>query len=149
VQSSNTKQGGPQAGAATVTTVPPPGTGQQEHIQSLQKELKTLADQGIVVTADTVMVNGQQVSPAPAPKAGEPGQQAAVPPSNQPGAGLWESAMQGGIRPAQNAIPMIPGGPQNVVYAPVGSCCSDDLGNWWVKSSDATVNTGWKKPTLA
>jgi hypothetical protein len=44
---------------------------------------------------------------------------------------------------------MIPGGPQGVVYAPIGSVVTDDAGNIWVKSSDNTVATGWKKPALS
>ena len=49
----------------------------------------------------------------------------------------------------QPGIPRIDGGPQGVCYAGVGAICTDDLGNLWVKSTDNTVNTGWKKPTLA
>lgn len=75
---------------------------------------------------------------------------AAIPPANTPGAGLWEAAMQGqSAYRFQPGIPRIDGGPQNVIYAPIGAVCTDDSGNIWVKSTDHTVNTGWKKPTLA
>lgn len=74
---------------------------------------------------------------------------AAVPPNNTPGAALWDAAIQGENGRAQPSIPMIAGGPQGVIYAPIGSVCTDDSGNIWVKSTDASVNTGWKKPVLA
>jgi len=144
VQASNAKQAGP--------FIPVPGPSQKERLEALQRELQALKDRGIEVTSDKITVNGEQVSPPPEPKEGKEGAepQAAVPSSTNVGAQLWDASYQGqSPRPAQPSIPYIEGGPQGVVYAPVGWVCSDQAGNFWVKSTDASVNTGWKKPTLA
>lgn len=65
------------------------------------------------------------------------------------GAKSWEDAMQSGIpRPAQPAIPNIIGSPEGVLYGDVGAMVTDDEGGLWVKSTDASVATGWKTATL-
>ena len=72
---------------------------------------------------------------------------AALPPNS--GAKSWEDAMQSGIpHPAQPAIPNIVGSPEGVVYGYVGAVVTDDAGNLYVKSTDATVATGWRTATL-
>lgn len=68
----------------------------------------------------------------------------AVPPHpGSTGGLLWDQAVQGGDHPAQIAVPMIPGGPEGVVCAPIGYLCSDELGNAYVKKTDVTLATGW------
>lgn len=60
------------------------------------------------------------------------------------GARLWDMATQGSdytAPPGQH--PMIPGGPEGVVYARPGTVCSDELGNLWRKETDVSLNTGW------
>lgn len=63
-----------------------------------------------------------------------------------PGARLWEQQMQDGK--AQPAIPNIAGGPNNVVFAPVGAVCTDDTGKLWVKQTDSSLCSGWEYATL-
>lgn len=70
-------------------------------------------------------------------------------PTNTPGNKggiLWDQAMQSGA--PQSAIPLIPGGPNGVVFAPVGSVCVDDVGKLWVKTTAGTSALGWEYATL-
>lgn len=59
------------------------------------------------------------------------------------GAQKWGDALNGQPQPAQPSIPMIHGGPNGVVYAPVGSFCLDERGRAWAKTTSADFNTGW------
>ena len=67
---------------------------------------------------------------------------AATPPNA--GAKAWEDAMQSNQPyPAQPAIPVLNATPEGVIYANPGAVCTDIAGNLYVKSTDASVNTGW------
>lgn len=60
------------------------------------------------------------------------------------GALLWDQAVQGSDhnRSAYQP-PMIPGGPEGVVYGPAGYMCCDEDGVLWRKRTDISLNTGW------
>ena len=60
------------------------------------------------------------------------------------GAKQWDDAVQSQTpQTSQNRIPMIVGGPQGRVYAPVGYLAADDQGRLWSKTTDSTLATGW------
>lgn len=66
-----------------------------------------------------------------------------VAPSNlpgNPGAALWDTASKE-TPPGQP--PMIPGGPEGVIFAAAGRLCVDEEGNLYVKQTDVTLATGW------
>lgn len=73
---------------------------------------------------------------------------ALVPPANTPGANLWDQATQGSDHTHQpGQPPLIPGGPEAVVYASAGVTCVDELGVLYVKASDVSLATGWTTVT--
>lgn len=75
---------------------------------------------------------------------------ALVPPTNTPGAALWDQAVQGSDHTAPSGQPpMIPGGPEGVIYADAGTVCSDETGLLYVKASDRTLATGWTTVTAS
>jgi hypothetical protein len=60
------------------------------------------------------------------------------------GARLWDESTQGSDHtrmPGQP--PLILGGPEGVVYAPIGTLCVDEEANVWKKGTEAALNTGW------
>lgn len=60
------------------------------------------------------------------------------------GAKLWDESTQGSDHtrmPGQP--PLVAGGPEGVVFAPVGTLCVDETGVLWKKGTDATLATGW------
>lgn len=72
-----------------------------------------------------------------------------VPPNNQPAGTLWDQAAQGSDHPpVPNQLIIIPGGPNNVIYAPPGTIVKDDAGGVWVKGSAYDVNSGWTQLTV-
>jgi hypothetical protein len=73
---------------------------------------------------------------------------ALVPPLNSPGANLWDKATQGSdYNAAPGQPPLIPGGPEGVIYGSVGKVCVDELGVLYVKASDVSLATGWTTVT--
>lgn len=48
---------------------------------------------------------------------------------------------------APNQPLVIVGGPEAVVYAPPGWVVADELGNLWLKKTDASLATGWDEVT--
>lgn len=64
------------------------------------------------------------------------------------GAKLWDEATQGSDHNAQpHQPPMIPGGPEGVVWGSAGVTAVDELGVLYVKTTDASLNTGWSTVT--
>lgn len=60
------------------------------------------------------------------------------------GAKLWDESTQGSdhtVMPGQP--PLIAGGPENVVFAPVGTLVVDEVGQLYQKTTPATLATGW------
>lgn len=60
------------------------------------------------------------------------------------GARLWDESTQGSDHtrmPGQP--PLVRGGPEGVIYGPVGTLCCDEEGNIWRKGTDVTLATGW------
>ena len=53
------------------------------------------------------------------------------------------------LPPVQSDIRIIDQTPQNLIKAPVGYILPDTEGNVWVKTTPATVATGWLKMTLS
>lgn len=71
---------------------------------------------------------------------------AAVPPTL--GAKLWDEATQGSDHNNERGQPpLIPGGPEGVIYASAGKVCADELGVLYVKASDVSLATGWTTVT--
>lgn len=59
------------------------------------------------------------------------------------GARLWDEAVQG-VGPKQpGQPPMIPGGPEGVIYANAGTIVCDETGALWRKGTDRSLATGW------
>lgn len=71
--------------------------------------------------------------------------------SNAPGnkgARLWDESTQGSDHTAMpGQPPLIPGGPENVLFAPVGTLVVDESGTLWQKTTDKSLATGWETVT--
>lgn len=70
-----------------------------------------------------------------------------VPPSL--GARLWDDAMQGSDHttpPGQ--VPLIPGGPEGVVFGRAGTLCVNETGALYKKGTDVSLKTGWVAITV-
>lgn len=64
------------------------------------------------------------------------------------GARLWDESTQGSDHTAMpGQPPLIPGGPENVLFAPVGTLVVDESGTLWQKTTDKSLATGWETVT--